>query len=505
MPVEKPERKVSQTEQNAKAQQRSTPKKMSPAAQSRYDKAIAAGMSHERALQYANYQSENHVSNSSWDNLAGVFGAKTPHEREAERLAAEEDAFFNNLLNADYEEKYNSSSAQAERQRDAGINPNLADSPLAPGEASQIDDSTLGGVAGEGNLQNIAAATNPMDAIQTLLNIGVGVASFAAGGIDVAQSLTQLDLDEVNSIFDITSKGLSVGASIPGLGQYLGTVDIGNETHYRFSDPVYGEYLTSDPVERFNQTYGHNLRTRRGRRVASQAVRGMFGLAGDSSRSGLKKQVVSDTKDTIETGSAISGLVDDSKLSERDRSVYRDFASSEAFTKYQALMRQAFQSEMEFKANELKFSSDYYQQMNQMRIDGKSPAEIKAAAEAYELEKRSRSDAFQSGVFESITQYVDQLSQLAAAGDGTAQTMLYFLMSPGVSGIYGTSGNGFELVTGGTPYGAIRDLGSGIMDLVKLFNPKTLATGPAKLSKPVTKKLIKEAKSGGYSERTPSN
>lgn len=473
-------------------------------AEDRYKKAKDAGMSEDRAQQYKNYQTENHVKNSFWDEIANMFGAKTPYEKESERLKAEEDAFFNNLLNADYEEKYNSAAAQAERQRDAGINPNLADSPLAPGEASQIDDSTLGGVAGEGNLQNIAAATNPMDAIQTLLNIGVGVASFAAGGVDVAQSLTQLDLNEVNSIFDITSKGLDVGTSIPGLGQYLGTMDINNETHYRFSDPEHGEYLTADPVGRFNQTYGHNLRSRRGRRVASQAIRGMFGIAGDASRSGLKNQVVTDTKNTIETGSAISGLVDESKLSDRDRAVYRDFASSDAFTKYQALMRQAFQSEMEFKANELKFSSDYYDQMNKMRIDGKSPAEIKAAAEAYELEKRSRSDAFQSGVFESITQYVDQLSQLAASGDGNAQTMLYFLMSPGISGIYGTSGNGFELVTGGTPYGAIRDLGSGIMDLVKMFNPKTLAKGSVNMSKPMTKKLTKEAKSGGYSERTPA-
>ncbi len=473
-------------------------------AEDRYKRAKDAGMSEDRAQQYRNYQSTNYVEDTTWDKIANFFGAKTPREKETERLKAEEDAFFNNLLNADYEEKYNSAQQQAERQRDAGINPNLSDSPVPAGEASQIDDSTLGGVAGEGNLQNIAAATNPMDAIQTLLNIGVGVASFAAGGVDIAQTLTQLDLNEVNSIFDITSKGLSVGTSIPGLGQYLGTMDVNNETHYRFSDPVHGEYLTADPVGRFQQTYGHNLRTSRGRRVASQAIRGMFGIAGDASRSGLKKQVVSDTKDTIETGSAISGLVDESKLSDRDRAIYRDFASSEAFTKYQALMRQAFESEMKFKANELKFSSDYYEQMNQMRIDGKSPAEIKAAAEAYELEKRSRSDAFQSGVFESITDYVDQLSQLAASGDGTAQTMLYFLMSPGVSGIYGTSGNGFELVTGGTPYGAIRDLGSGIMDLVKMFNPKTLATG-AKMSKPMTKKLTKEAKSGGYSERKPAN
>ncbi len=475
-------------------------------AEDRYKRAKDAGMSEERAQQYRNYQSTNYVEDTFWDKMANFFGAKTGREKETERLRAEEDAFFNNLLNADYEEKYNSAQQQSDRMRDAGINPNLSDSPVPAGDASQIDDSTLGGVAGEGQLQNIAAATGPMDAVQRLLDIGVGVASFAAGGVDVAQALTQLDLDEVNSIFDITSKGLDVGTSIPGLGQFLGTQDIGNVTHYRFSDPVAGEYLTDDPVGRFNQTYGHNLRTSRGRRVASQAIRGMFGIAGDARRAGYKKQSVQDTKDTIQAGSAISGLVDDSKLSIRDRAVYRDFASSETFTKYQALMRQAFQSELEYKANEMKFSSDFYEQMNKMRLDGKSPAEIKAASEAYQLEKKARADAFQSGVYQSITSYVQQLSELAAQGDGAAQTMLYFLMSPGISGLYGASGNGFELVTGGTPYGAIKDLGSGIADLVKMFNPKTLAKGSDKMTKPVSKKKAeKEVKSGGWSERKPAN
>ena len=297
-------------------------------ADDRYKRAKDAGMSEERAQQYRDYQSTNYVEDTFWDKIANFFGAKTPHEKETERLRAEEDAFFNNLLNADYEEKYNSAASQAERMRDAGINPNLSDSPVPAGESSQIDDSTLGGVAGEGQQQNIAAATGPMDAVQQLLNIGVGVASFAAGGVDIAQRLTTMDLQELQTIFDITSKGLSVGATIPGLGQYLGTEDVGNVAHYRFSDPEYGEYLTADPVGRFNTVYGSKLRTSSGRRVASQAIRGMFGIAGDASRAGYKKQAVTDTKDTLAAGSAISGLVDDSKMSNRDRAVYRDFASS---------------------------------------------------------------------------------------------------------------------------------------------------------------------------------
>ncbi len=472
-------------------------------ANDRYKRAKDAGMSEERAQQYRNYQSTNYVEDTFWDKIANFFGAKTGREKETERLKAEEDAFFNTLMNADYEEKYNSAASQAERQRDAGINPNLSDSPIAPGESSQIDDSTLGGVAGEGQMQNIASATGPMDAVQQLLNIGVGVASFAAGGVDIAQRLTTMDLQELQTIFEITSKGLSTGATIPGLGQYLGTEDVGNVAYYRFSDPEHGEYMTSDPIGRFNTAYGSKLRTDAGRRVASQAMRGMFGIAGDASRAGYKKQSVTDTKDTIEAGSAISGLVDESKLSNRDRAVYQDFASSETFTRYQALMRQAFQSELEFKANELKFSSDYYDSMNKMRLEGKSPAEIKAAAEAYELEKKARADAFQSGVYDSITAYVQDLSKLAAQGDGTAQTMLYFLMSPGISGIYGASGNGFELVTGGTPYGAIKDLGSGIADLVKMFNPKTLATGAAKGTAKSAVKMSRPVSSGGgYSTRT---
>ncbi len=473
-------------------------------AEDRYKRAKDAGMSEERAQQYRNYQSTNYVEDTFWDKMANFFGAKTGREKETERLKAEEDAFFNNLLNADYEEKYNAAPAEAERMRDAGINTNLSDSPVVSGgDASQIDDNTLGGVAGEGQQQNIAAATGPMDAVQQLLNIGVGVASFAAGGVDVAQRLTTMDLQELQTIFDITSKGLSTGASIPGLGQYLGTQDVGNVAYYRFSDPEHGEYMTSDPVGRFNTAYGSKLRTASGRRVASQAIRGMFGIAGDASRAGYKKQAVTDTKDTIETGSAISGLVDESKLSNRDRAVYQDFASSETFTKYQSLMRQAFQSELEFKANELKFSSDYYDSMNKMRLEGKSPAEIKAASEAYELEKKARSDAFQSGVYDSITAYVQELSKLAAAGDGTAQTMLYFLMSPGISGIYGASGNGFELVTGGTPYGAIKDIGSGIADLVKMFNPKTLATAPGvKMTKKAKERIEKEVASQAHSTRT---
>ncbi len=450
----------------------------------RYQRAIDAGMSADRAKQYASSSFESQVTDSAWDKFLAGFGAKTSRQKDIERLNAEDEAFFNSLLNADYEEKYNSAASEAERMRDAGINPNLSESPLPAGDASQIDDTTLSR-AGD-NTGILGSQPGPGDVVQKLVDIGVGLASFVAGGVDLGANLLSLDVTELEEIFGLASKGLQAGTIIPGLGQFTGTVNAGdNEVWYNFYTPEFGNYATDDPVGYFKQRYAGKLRTKRGRRIATEAMRGMFGLAGDASRTGYKKEVLGNTLDNVNTSGKLGAFGIQGSM--RDEGVYRSFETSEAYVKFQSIIRDAYTSELQFQADELKFSSDYYKAMNQMRLDGKSPAEIKAAAEAYNLEKKSRQDAFQSSVFEEITDYTEQLSQLAEQGDESASLMLFFLMNPGLSGLYGTSGNGVELATGGTPYQMVGDVFSGVGDIVKFLRPKTLMKGAANKPKPMVK------------------
>lgn len=442
----------------------------------RYKRAIDAGMSADRAKQYASSSFESQVTDSAWDKFLVGFGAKTSRQKDIERLNAEDEAFFNSLLNADYEEKYNSAESEAERMRNAGINPNLSESPLPAGDASQIDDTTLSR-AGD-NTGILDSQPGPGDVVQKLVDIGVGLASFVSGGVDLGASLMSLDVNELEEIFSLASKGLQAGTIIPGLGQFTGTVDAGdNEVWYNFFTPEFGNYATDDPVGYFKQRYAGKLRTKRGKRIATEAMRGMFGLAGDASRTGYKKQVLGDTLDNVQTSGKLSNFGIQGSM--RDNGLYSSFATSEAYVKFQGIIRDAYQSELQFQADELKFSSDFYKTMNQMRIDGKSPAEIKAAAEAYNLEKKSRQDAFQSSVYGDISAYVEHLSQLAEQGDDAASTMLFFIMNPGLSGLYGTTGNGVELSTGTTPYGVLHDVGGTVMDIVKMLRPKVLAASGA--------------------------
>lgn len=449
----------------------------------RYKRAIDAGMSTDRANQYASSSFESQVTDSAWDKFLAGFGAKTSRQKDIERLNSEDEAFFNSLLNADYEEKYNSAEEQANRERAAGINPNLSDSPLAAGESSQIDDTTLAR-AGD-NTGILGSQPGPADVVQKLVDIGVGVASFISGGVDLGASLMALDVQELNEIFGLASQGLKSGTVIPGLGQFSGTTNVGDKTYYNFTNPGEAPYATDDPVGFFNRRYAGKLHTKRGRRIASEAMRGMFGLAGDAARSDYKNQVYGNTLESTEKAGKLGafGILP----SYRDQALYNSFATSPAYTKFQGIIQNSYTSELSFQAEELKFSSEFYQKMNEMRINGKSPAEIKAAAEAYQLEKKSRQDAFQSKVYQEISDYTAELAELASQGDEAASLMLFFIMNPGLSGLYGTSGNGVELATGGSPYDMVGDVFSGVGDLVKLLRPKTIAKGAAKTAKAVTK------------------
>lgn len=174
----------------------------------RAEQADAAGLKGQFRDQYINSARENTYRDTFWDRVKKFFGGKLGSEAVQESLDLEDQALINELLNAQREQEYNSEEAQAERLRNAGINPDLdGGASLSPSEASQIDDEVLGsGLQESLSATQGQAAEIQANAAEVFMNAATSILGLANGGLQVSNLVRSQDWSELGSMMDYGSK-----------------------------------------------------------------------------------------------------------------------------------------------------------------------------------------------------------------------------------------------------------------------------------------------------------
>ena len=119
-----------------------------------------------------------------WDKIGDYFGFRTQQDKVRDEANAKASDYEAELMQTDREENYNSAEEQAQRMRDAGINPNLQQGAVSPGDASGIDNQAVQGMdMGEADAGKDAKAAFG-NFIGTILNItttGIGLLNDVEG------------------------------------------------------------------------------------------------------------------------------------------------------------------------------------------------------------------------------------------------------------------------------------------------------------------------------------
>lgn len=125
------------------------------------------------------------------DKIGNVFGLKTNEDKFRDEQANKAADIEAQLKAIDREEHYNSAEEQAQRMRDAGINPNLQGG-VDAGQATEFDDQANAGMD-TGEAKDIDVLRESGKAIiATLINVATAGAGLAATGMELKTAATGL-------------------------------------------------------------------------------------------------------------------------------------------------------------------------------------------------------------------------------------------------------------------------------------------------------------------------
>lgn len=119
-----------------------------------------------------------------WDKIGNFFGFRTGEDKWRDDTAAKAADYEAQLRQLDAQQQYNSAEEQAQRMRDAGINPNLSGG-VTPGEAGEFDnqavagqDTPKGATMGEVNnmfLQGLNVATSAISTVGSAVTTAISM------------------------------------------------------------------------------------------------------------------------------------------------------------------------------------------------------------------------------------------------------------------------------------------------------------------------------------------
>lgn len=142
---------------------------------------------------------------SGWQKFLSSLGFRTDKDRYLEGMAIQAAEYDQALLEKEYNEKYDSPLAQAEREREAGLNPNLTGN-VSAGESSPLADDGNPPQPSESDFDSaVQFASGIMDAVQVAYGLFGNGLSLASGMADLKNKRLQNDLVsmDVNSkLFD---------------------------------------------------------------------------------------------------------------------------------------------------------------------------------------------------------------------------------------------------------------------------------------------------------------
>lgn len=383
-----------------------------------------AGLTGDFRDQYINSSRKNTYRDTFWDKLAKVFGGKLGSEKFQESLDLEDQAFINELLNAQREQEYNSEPEQAARLRAAGVNPDLdGGASLSPAEASQIDDEVLGGTGLASALSGVQS--QPMQVASALLDGCGSLLSLVSSGVGISRDLFSLESSELQDLFAFAKGANDLGGFLPMFG-----IDPSDTTGYSFEDEdgnlvLYSRDLTDKVKSKIAQkinSYKHP-RTRKLLKSLSdyafsdKALQSYFDTQVGISQSHVKyaDSFMQESARGLNGGPDITptGVV-----------------SSYGFNRTMDIAVDLYQAQLKADKATAEYRRDYNEALAKRSDDGSTPsaAELQAAKDRYDAAVAVVQDELQSTVYDSMTSWLSDLSSSESVSD---RLLLLSVMSGG--------------------------------------------------------------------------
>lgn len=440
--------------------------------------AQAAGLTGDFANQYANASRKNTYRDTFWDRVRKFFGGKLGSEEMQELLDQEDQTLLTELLNAQREQENNSPEAQIARLRAAGLNPDLTGGEsITPGEASQIDDETLGSALSPGlSAVQQSAIDLPVQVANTIMDAAGSVMTLISSGMNVGFALQNQDFKEMESLFSFSKQMNDLGSFLPLIG--IGFDDVSNQ-FYDDNGNLTLE-LMSDKVK--NELYKQraNYRHPRSRKIFDNLFQNFFSSKSlesyYNSKAGQRKAIQSaleaDTEASKLAGFDVKGLnygqvVDSPALNET-----REFAIS--------LYKLSLQSAKEL----AQYQTDYWSNLNETDGEGYTAADYESSSKWLQITSEQLQNAIKSQVYDMTLKWLQDMQD---SDDPLAVPLTYSLMSGSFKQL------GFE-----SPFDlyekGIDKLGSIVDWITDLIPTKALAKGAVKGAKAVTKATSKGKK-----------
>lgn len=201
----------------------------------------------QHGLAYQDLAKNNPYANvdyrQSWiQKLLQNLGFRTNKDAYLESMALQAKEYDNALLQKEYDEKYNSPLEQAQREREAGLNPNLTGN-VSSGEASPMGD--------DGN-PPVAPVADDLNIVQSFASAVLNGVQAAFGLYGQIQSIDQLKMQNESSMMNLVKSAWSM--IIPDIYENRndfkeGRIDVNN--YYNSLKSHFGHTMSKRRFETF--------------------------------------------------------------------------------------------------------------------------------------------------------------------------------------------------------------------------------------------------------------
>lgn len=187
---------------------------------------------------------------SGWQKFLSSLGFRTDKDRYLEGMSVQAQEYDNALLQKEYNEQYDSALAQAQREREAGLNPNLTGN-VDPGSSSAMAEDGNPPQPSESDLGQVSEfASNVLNAVQMaygLFSSGISVAGAMQDlkGKGIANRIASIE--ENNKLFDFAED--AVIRVLPSVKDLEGEGEVSN--YYNALKSAYGGQMSKKQFKKF--------------------------------------------------------------------------------------------------------------------------------------------------------------------------------------------------------------------------------------------------------------
>lgn len=382
-----------------------------------------AGLTGDFRDQYINSSRKNTYRDTFWDKLAKVFGGKLGSEKFQESLDLEDQAFINELLNAQREQEYNSEEQQAARLRAAGVNPDLdGGASLSPAEASQIDDEVLGGTGLASALSG--AQSQPMQVASALLDGCGSLLSLVSSGVGISRDLFSLESSELQDLFSFAKGANDLGGFLPMFG-----IDPSDTSGYSFEDEDGNLVL-------YSRDFTDKVKAKIAQKINSYKhprTRKILKSLSDYAFSDKALQSYFDTQVGISQGHvkyADSFMQETARGLNPEETTASGVIASYGFNRTMDIAVDLYQAQLKADKALAEYRRDYNEALAKRSEDGSTPsaAELQAAKDRYDAAVAVVQDNLQATIYDSMTSWLSDLSSSESISD---RLLLLSVMSGG--------------------------------------------------------------------------